>query len=112
MIYDESEHPSIMPNRKTDESEKPPLDPILEKALKYWAADQEGCSVLEIYDVEFSFDPGWGGTDVTPGDPPEFVISYTVKRDPKHGVKRISIDNVDVGRFIGEIADTSRRVNR
>lgn len=84
----------------------------LETALKYWAADREGVSVLEISDVQFFFDEGWGGTDVTPGDPPEFVVTYKVTPSSRYASKHIRIDNQKVGEFIGEIADTSRRISR
>lgn len=82
----------------------------LETALKYWVADKEAISVLQVERVELIFDPGWSGTDVTPGDPPEVVIQYTIK--PQDKSVRFDAKSEPLTKFIGEIAATARRVVR
>lgn len=76
----------------------------LAEILKYWAADREAISSLGISNVEFDFDSGWEGTDVTPGDPPEIVVKYTYTRTV---VVRKKVS--ELGEFITELAQVARR---
>lgn len=76
----------------------------LEEIIRYWAADREGVSVLKIENVKFNFDEGWPGTDVTPGDLPEVVVSYDVT---KHEIYRHEV--CDLGNFIVALAKVARR---
>jgi hypothetical protein len=71
----------------------------LSKVIRSWAAGREGVSQLEISHVEFDFDKGWPGTDVTPGDMPEIVIKYRVHRDV---IYRREV--TELGDFISELA--------
>lgn len=73
----------------------------LDELVKYWIADREAVSVLRISDIEFDFDEGWPGTDVTPGELPEVVIKYTVTRDvvyrrPSHELGELLMEFVSV----------------
>jgi len=76
----------------------------LKEILKYWAADREGVSVLNISDLEFDFDNGWPGTDVTPGDLPEVAITYNVTKSVtyRHPVS-------ELGDFIFQLATVAAR---
>jgi hypothetical protein len=76
----------------------------LDEILKYWAADREGVSVLQISELKYDFDKGWPGTDVTPGDVPEIVITYSVLG---HAVYRR--DASELGNFIAELAEVAAR---
>jgi hypothetical protein len=78
--------------------------PELEVILRHWAAKNEEVSPLEIIKVKFDFDPGWNGTDVTPGDPPELSVSYDVVQ---HRV--ITIPMNEVGPFIEQLAEIRYR---
>lgn len=75
----------------------------LDEILRYWAADREAVSALQITDLEFDFDSGWPGTDVTPGDPPEIVVKYSVTR---HVVYRHETSKL--GDFIAKLAMVAR----
>lgn len=74
----------------------------LKQILAYWAADREGVSVLAISDLEYDFDEGWPGTDVTPGDPPEIIIKYKITKDVIY--RR---DSKELGDFIAELAQVA-----
>lgn len=76
----------------------------LEDILKYWAADREGVSSLNVLSVEFDFDQGWPGTDVTPGEPPEVVIKYKIEKEVvyRHPVN-------ELGEFIAELSQVASR---
>lgn len=71
----------------------------LSEIIHSWAAGREGVSPFKISDVEFDFDEGWPGTDVTPGDMPEIVIKYRVHRDVIYK-REVS----ELGDFIQELA--------
>lgn len=71
----------------------------LMKAIRSWAAGREGVSQLDILDIEYDFDEGWPGTDVTPGDLPEVVIQYKVQ---KHVIYKKPV--AELGDFITELA--------
>jgi hypothetical protein len=78
----------------------------LDGALKRWAADREAllddrfASTNEISDVNLIFDEGWAGTDVTPGDPAEFRVAYTVSRRVT-----ITIPGKELAQFIRELVE-------
>lgn len=74
----------------------------LDEIMGFWAADREGVSVLDISNIEFDFDKGWPGTEVTPGDLPEIVIKYTVTK--KVVYRR---EASELGTFIKELASAS-----
>ena len=76
----------------------------LTSMLRYWAADREGVSALQITNVEFVVDPGFGGSDVTPPEPPSCCINYTVSH-----TKMIEIDHRNMGNFLAEIAEVASR---
>lgn len=71
----------------------------LKEILRSWAAGREGVSQLEITGIEFDFDEGWPGTDVTPGDMPEICVQYRVTR---HVIYKRPVD--ELGDFIMELA--------
>jgi hypothetical protein len=76
----------------------------LEEILRYWAADREGVPVLSITNLKFDFDEGWPGTDVTPGEMPEIIVTYDVT---KHVMYRHEVTKL--GDFIAELAMVARR---
>lgn len=78
--------------------------PELDEILRYWAADRENVSVLNITDLAHDFDKGWGGSDVTPGDPPTFVITYNVSKK-----QVIQIEANNFGNFITELSKVAAR---
>jgi hypothetical protein len=47
----------------------------VDEMLCRWA--EKKYDVPEVSKVEMIFDEGWGGTEVTPGDPPTFDIRVT-----------------------------------
>jgi hypothetical protein len=77
----------------------------LETILKYWAADREAVPSTGIIAVEFDYDAGWPGSDVTPPEWPEIIVKYTVS---KSVVYRVRVN--ELGGFIGELADVSSRI--
>jgi hypothetical protein len=80
------------------------MDATLDKIVKQWVADREGVSVLDVTDLEYDFDEGWPGTEVTPGELPEIVIKYTIKKTQvyRHPANKL-------GDFIFELAKVARR---
>lgn len=76
----------------------------LDEILRYWAADREAVPVLNISDVQFLYDKGWEGTDVTPGEPATVGVRYSVHRDIVH-----TCDFKDLAGFIAELAQVSKR---
>jgi hypothetical protein len=76
----------------------------LGEIIKYWAADREGVSVLNISNIQYDFDKGWPGTDVTPGDVPEIVITYNVRKavEFRHPAS-------ELGDFLTQLAQVASR---
>lgn len=78
----------------------------LEAALKRWAADREAAehgaftSSTIITEVKLHFTEGWEGTDVTPGDPASFRVSYVVTRNVV-----VKMDGKDLTKFIKELVE-------
>lgn len=73
----------------------------LDRALKYYVADLAGVSVLEVKEASLSFDEGWPGTDVTPGEPPEVHVFYKIER---RGNSSFKYTPEKLTEFIGELA--------
>lgn len=76
----------------------------LNEILRAWAADKEHVPRTQILEVDHEYDEGWGGTDVTPGDPGKFIIRYMVVREVME-----SVEIQDMGELISELADTLSR---
>lgn len=80
----------------------------LDGALRRWAADHaatafgEFVSSNDIEDVEMLFNEGWPGTDVTPGDPPEFTIRYTINK-----IVYVQIEGKELTKFISDLVKRS-----
>lgn len=53
----------------------------IEEMYCRWAEKKYGVASVER--VEFVADPGWAGTDVTPGDPPSFTVRITASDGAK-----------------------------
>lgn len=80
----------------------------LQHALRLWAADHAAKQTNgfvasgEISKVQMVFDEGWAGTDVTPGDPPEFMVCYTVTKKVT-----VRIEGEGLTKFISELVERS-----
>ncbi len=75
-------------------------DKQLEAVLKYWAADKEGVPVTGISKIDFDVDTDiFMGSDVTPPEPIEIVIKYTVTKQVSY---RVEVDQT--GPFLIELA--------
>lgn len=80
-------------------------DEKLDKIIQHWASEKELVARDAITDLEYEIDTDvFPGTDVTPAEPIEMVITYTVT---KKVVKRIPVN--EMGPWIIELSDVARR---
>lgn len=80
-------------------------DELMSEFLKYWASERENVSSNHISEISHTVDTDvFTGTDVTPAEPIELVVKYTVTKTVVH---RVPVN--ELGPFLVELAKGTRR---